>query len=85
MPKYTSGTTPTGDPNARYNAAHSAAIGRINTEIQDQQRLSGAQVLVVLWIGADERQARGDAIRCRSDPLHEVHREDVTRGAVATR
>ena len=52
---------------------------------QDQQRLAGAQVLVVLWIGADERQARGDAIRRRSDPVREVHREDVTRGAVATR
>ena len=33
-PKYTSGTTPTGDPSARYSAPHSAATGRINTEIR---------------------------------------------------
>ena len=33
-PKYTSGTTPTGDPNARYSAPHNAATGRINTEIR---------------------------------------------------
>ena len=32
--KYTSGTTPTGDPNARYSAPHNAATGRINTEIR---------------------------------------------------
>ena len=28
------GTTPTGDPNARYSVPHSAATGRINTEIR---------------------------------------------------
>ena len=33
-PKYTSGTTPTGDPKARYSAPHKAATGRIKTEIR---------------------------------------------------
>ena len=38
-PKYTSGTTPTGDPNARYSAPHSAATGRISTEIRTSSAL----------------------------------------------
>ncbi len=42
---------------------------------QDQQRLSSTQVLVVVGIRADKRQARCDAIRRRSDPVEEVHRE----------
>ena len=41
---------------------------------QDQQRLPSAQVLVVAGIRADERQARGDAIRRRSGPVENVHR-----------
>ena len=68
-PKYTSGTTPTGDPNARYSAPHSAATGRINAEIRTSQCLPSTQVLVVAGIRADERQPRTDAIRRRSDPV----------------
>ena len=41
---------------------------------QDQQRLSSTQVLVVVGIRADKRQARGDASRRLSDPVPEVHR-----------
>ena len=46
---------------------------------QDEQRLSGAQVLVVAGVRADQRQARDEAIRRRSDPVQEVHPGDVTR------
>src|SRR5215211_6019101 len=38
-PKYTSGTTPTGEPNARYSAPHSAATGKISTEIRTSSAL----------------------------------------------
>ena len=39
MAKYTNGTTPTGDPNARYSAPHVAATGRIRTEIRTSSAL----------------------------------------------
>ena len=46
---------------------------------QDEQRLASAQVLVVVGIRADKRQARGDAI-------HEVHRgRRYWRGAIRPR
>src|SRR5947207_3403052 len=38
--KYTRGTQPTGDPNARYRPAQSAATGRISTEISTRSALS---------------------------------------------
>src|SRR5262249_17010545 len=41
--KYTSGTTPTGDPNARYSAPHNAATGRINTEIRTSSAFRAAR------------------------------------------
>ena len=66
--KYTSGTTPTGDPNARYSAPQSNAIGRINTEIRTSSALPGARVLVVERIRADERQPRDDLCWRHSDP-----------------
>ena len=50
---------------------------------QDEQRLSCAQVLVVVGVRADEHHTRRRAIYRRSDPSHEVHRGDVTRRASA--
>ena len=83
-PKYTSGTTPTGDPNARYSAPHSAATGRISTEIRTSSAFRARRSSSSCGsapTSARRAMTRSAAARIRS---RRCIAEDVTRGTVRT-
>src|ERR671911_467577 len=85
MPKYTRGTTPTGDPNARYSAPQSAATGRINTEIRTSSAFRARRSSSSLGsapTSARRALTRPAAVRIRS---RRRIAGDVTRGAVSSR
>ena len=69
------GTSPTGDPNARYSAPHSAEIGRISTEIRTSSALRARRSSSSCGSAPTSARRAVTAVRRRPDPVEEVHRE----------